>query len=264
MDAQKPPIIQITDLAFAYQPHQPVLKSLTAALQPGRVTGLIGPNATGKSTLMKLLLGQLAPDTGQILLGGSPINELPPARRAAMMSYVPQRGLVSFAYTVEQVVSMGRHALPRDEHAINEAIKRTDLNSLRHRVYSELSVGQQQRVVLARAIAQSAGQGQVMLLDEPVSAMDLWHIHQTMGTLRELAADGLAILIVLHDLNLTAAYADDVWLLHEGELAACGPWDEVLQSQRLEPIYRVRLVPLQADAGQRPVFRVDVSDTMSV
>jgi iron complex transport system ATP-binding protein len=129
-------------------------------------------------------------------------------------------------------------------------------------VYHELSAGQQQRVLLARAMAQSAGHGCVMLLDEPGSMMDLYHAHRMMSTLGDLAAAGLTVLVVLHDLNLAARYADVVWLMHQGRLLASGPWDQVLVPALLEPVYRVRLTPLQLAGEARPVFFVAPADTI--
>jgi iron complex transport system ATP-binding protein len=133
---------------------------------------------------------------------------------------------------------------------------------LGERIYAHLSLGQQQRVLLARAIAQAAGAGRLMLLDEPASAMDLWHIHRTMGQLRALTRKGLSVLVVLHDLNLAARYADTVWLLDRGRLAAAGPWNTVLTPAVLEPIYRVGLTPLSGLRHHRPMFDVDLPGTL--
>jgi len=254
--------LEVQGLAFGYVPGRTVIHDITASLSPGRVCALIGPNATGKTTLLRLIMGQFEPWKGQVLLEGKPVAELSPARRAAVISYVPQRGYVNFAFTVEQVVAMGRFALRRDDAAVESALDRTDLLAHRTRIYNELSAGQQQRVLLARAIAQAAdhvrpaaspGRG-VMLLDEPVSMMDLRHVHQTMTILRELADAGLAVMVVLHDLNLASRYADEVWLLHEGRVAAAGPWEQVLQPQVLEPIYRVKLESRIFPGSDRPVF----------
>ena len=256
------PVLAARDVTFGYTPDSTVLRSVSCELRPGRLTALIGPNAGGKSTLLNLLLGQLQPTQGSIQLLGDEVSQMHPPSRAALMSYVPQRGQVSFAFTVRQIVKMGRHALATSENAVDSAIEQADLQSLADRVYHELSVGQQQRVVLARAIAQSIDQGAVMLLDEPVSAMDLWHVHHTIANLRRLADEGLAVLVVLHDLNLAAQYADDVWLLSCGEIASQGPWQDILKPEILEPIYRVKLTTMQPADADRPVLVVRGSDTM--
>lgn len=157
---------------------------------------------------------------------------------------------------------MGRFALSANPKAIEQAILACDLEGLRSRIYSELSAGQQQRVLIARAMAQATGAGRVMLLDEPISSMDLYHVQRTMITLTNLARSGLAILVVLHDLNLAARYADDVWLMHEGQLAATGPWSQVLQPQMLEPVYGVKIRALTTTHTDRPIFFVESNDTL--
>jgi iron complex transport system ATP-binding protein len=248
--------LSLDGVTFGYEQAKPVLEQVTAELRPGRLCALIGPNAVGKTTLLRLILGQLTPWSGRINLAGRRTESFSPLERAAMVSYVPQRGMVSFAFTVEQVVTMGRHALRQDQAAIERALTLTDLQSQRQRVYHELSAGQQQRVLLARAMAQSIGQGCLMLLDEPGSMMDLLHVHRTMGKLKELAVAGMAVVVALHDLNLAARYADEVWLMDGGRLIACGPWEQVLVPAVLEPVYHVGLTALQAPGERRPVFHV--------
>lgn len=242
------------NLRFAYHGGPWVLDGLSAAIDAGRVTALIGPNAVGKTTLLRLLMGQLTPAGGSVRLDGRLVHQLPPRRRAAWISYVPQRSSTSFAFTVEQVVAMGRYALPQDTAAVAQAMETADLVKVRHRIFRELSAGQQQRVLLARSLAQTAGEGRAVLLDEPGSAMDLYHVHRLMQTLASLSRLGRAVLVVLHDLNLAARYADAVWLMHEGRLVASGPWQEVLRPSVLEPVYRVRLKPLADAEADRPVF----------
>jgi ABC-type cobalamin/Fe3+-siderophores transport system ATPase subunit len=309
------PVAALRGVGFGYEPGAPVLGGVSAELRPGRVCALIGPNAAGKSTLLKLMLGQLDPWEGSIELAGRPVASLSPRRRAALASYVPQKGGVSFAFSVRQVVAMGRFALGDDGGAVDRALWLCDLADVQHRVFAHLSGGQQQRVLLARAVAQSHGSGRVMLLDEPAAGMDLWHIHQTMRLLVRLArgeaggghaasegggpdggpgvgpgggpgggpaAAGPGVLVVLHDINLAARYADDVWLMDRGALAAHGPWHEVLLPERLEPVYGVRLRAIQAPAPgvqggsgstaaspgagtlaeKRPVFWIDPADTI--
>jgi iron complex transport system ATP-binding protein len=242
------------NLRFAYHGGPWVLDGLSAAIDAGRVTALIGPNAVGKTTLLRLLMGQLTPAGGSVRLDGRLVHQLPPRRRAAWISYVPQRSSTSFAFTVEQVVAMGRYALPQDPAAVAQAMETADLLKVRHRIFRELSAGQQQRVLLARSLAQTAGEGRAVLLDEPGSAMDLYHVHRLMETLAALSRSGRAVLVVLHDLNLAARYADAVWLMHEGRLVASGSWQEVLRPSVLEPVYRVRLRPLADSQEDRPVF----------
>ena len=247
---------------FAYEPRKIVVQDFTARLSPGELCALIGPNAAGKSTLLRLAMGQLTPTSGTVTLDGVEVCSLKPRQRAKWISYVPQRPAAGFAFTVEQVVAMGRFALPANWPAVDRAMQSCDLAGHHGRVYTHLSAGQQQRVVLARSLAQSAGSGRIMLLDEPGSAMDLWHVHHTMRLLRERSSQGLAVLVVLHDLNLAAAYADVVWLMDSGRLMAAGPWEDVLRPQVLEPVYRIALRAEAYDSRGRPLFRADPEATL--
>lgn len=288
------PVATVRGVEFGYEPGVPVIRSVSAELQRGRVCALIGPNASGKSTLLKLMLGQLTPRAGDVALVGRPVSAMSHHQRAALMSYVPQKGGVSFAFTVRQVVAMGRYASQERGirgirgirgDAVERAMSVCDLAGLGERVFAHLSGGQQQRVLLARAVAQSAGTGAVMLLDEPASGMDLRHVHQTMRLLRRLArggadAAGPGVLVVLHDVNLAARYADDVWLMDDGELVAAGPCHEVMRPELLGPVYGVRFEPMQeprrhpgkqentgtgdngTETADRPVFWIDPADTM--
>jgi iron complex transport system ATP-binding protein len=218
---------------------------------------MLGPNGAGKSTLIKLMLAMLTPAPGSITIDGDSVHRMSADRRAAWVSYVPQRSSAAFAFSVKQVVSMGRYSLRHDEAAIGAAIEACDLTSLVDRPFMELSVGQQQRVLLARAMAQASGEGKVMLLDEPTSAMDLAHVHQTMQRLRRLADSGLAVVVVMQDINLAARYADRVWLLSGGKLIADGDWSSVLKPELLEPVYGVQIT--RAVGGrERPLFDVQL------
>lgn len=254
------PIMQLGDVTFAYQVDRPVVRAVSVEARAGRVIALIGPNASGKSTLLRLMLGHLNPARGGIGLLGRPLDRIAAARRAALISYVPQRSSASFAFNVGHVVAMGRFALPWDQQAVSDALACCELTELKSEPFMHLSMGQQQRVLLARALAQSSGDGRMMLLDEPLSAMDLLHVHRSMAILRRRAAQGLCVVVVLHDLNLAARYADEVWLMDRGRIAAAGPWSQVMRSAVLEPVYQVRLVELagSVDAAkeqdQRPVF----------
>ncbi len=255
-------------LSFGYAPGRAVVRDVSVELRCGRVCVLIGPNAAGKSTLMRLLMGQLMPWSGRVVLGGGLakgdqgrcLTEMSASQRAAWLSYVPQRATASFAFTVQQVVEMGRYALGPNPVAVAHAVEQCDLGSLRDRVYTQLSTGQQQRVLLARAIAQAAGRGRFMLLDEPTSAMDLWHVHKTMRTLVSLARSGRSILVVLHDPNLAARYADEVWVMDQGRIVAAGPWERVLKPAVLEPVYRVPMRLIERVRRGRPVFSFEPRD----
>ena len=254
--------MSVTQVRFGYQQGSEIIRAVTGELKRGRICCLIGPNAAGKSTLLKLMLGQLPPWSGSVTLDGQDVSAMKLADRAKRISYVPQRGMVSFAFTVRQVVAMGTFAGGDNPQAVERALAQCDLTGLAGRAYCELSGGQQQRVLIARAMAQAQQAGQVMLLDEPGSSLDIWHVHQLMRMLREQADAGLAVLVVIHDLNLAARYADDIWLMDDGQMVAAGPWQQVLQPAVLEPVYRVKLEAMRTQKSDRPVFLIEPADTL--
>lgn len=262
MSGDADPIMRLEGVRFAYHDRCYVVDEVTTAVRPGELHALLGPNASGKSTLIRLMLGQLRPAAGRITLGDRPVHRLPARRRAGAIAYVPQRSTVAFSFTVREVVEMGRHALPRDDEAVGEAIELCELTPLADRPYAELSVGQQQRVLVARAIAQAAGAGRLILADEPTSAMDLSHLHRSLHELRQLAGAGLGVVAALQDLNLAARYADHIWLLDQGRLVADGRWDQVLTPAVLEPVYGVSIReatgagPAEDGEAARPLFDV--------
>lgn len=265
LPANAPSCLKLDHVSFGYDRDRLVLHDITGTIQPGKVCTVIGPNAAGKSTLLKLMLGQLEPRAGQVTVNGHTVHQLSPRERASSISYVPQRPAAHLTFRVEEIVAMGRFAQRESSDAIDNALIAFDIADLRTRVYGELSIGQQQRVAMARAAAQASDADparHVILLDEPISAMDLKHVHATMRSLRDFAKRGFAIVMVLHDLNLTAMYADDVWLLDAGKLIHAGPWSEVMQPSILEPVYDVPIRETSKDASGRPVFHVIELATM--
>lgn len=276
--------ICIEGLSFAYDPGRLVLTDVSGAMQAGRVTMVLGPNAAGKTTLLRLLLGQLTPTSGQVRVDQQSVANMPAGQRARHMAYVPQFGSMSFGFTVRQVVAMGQFASPAGNRTtvtglwqgkgtppatMDQLLHCLELSAEADRVFSDLSGGTRQRVLLARAIWQLSanvsaagavapdhqpGPGQVLVLDEPTSHMDLRHAHSAMQLLAELARAGVAVVMVGHDLHLAGRYANDVWLLADGRLAACGPADVVLVPDVLEPVYDVGFV--QVDTPMGPVLAV--------
>ncbi|NKC29987.1 heme ABC transporter ATP-binding protein [Falsiroseomonas selenitidurans] len=222
-----------------------LLADVSVALRPGEVLVLAGPNGAGKSTLLKLLAGEVAPDAGRVTLGGTALPHLHPrdlARRRAVMG---QHATLSFPMPAEAVVALGR--LPwhgtaqaaRDQAAIATALREADVAHLARRAYATLSGGERQRVQLARALAQLDGAAMpaALLLDEPTASLDAGHRAALLRRLRHLAGRGLAVLVVLHDLQEAAFVADRVALLEHGRLIACGPPAEALEAGRLEQVY---------------------------
>lgn len=209
----------------------------------GGVIGLIGPNGAGKSTLVRAVAG-LIPTEGAILIDGAPIASLPLRERARRIAYLPQGQAVHWPITVERLVALGRlpHLAPfaraaaADAEAIERALERTELVGLRDRPVDELSGGERARVLLARALAVEAP---LLLVDEPLAALDPAHQIEVMALLRAEAGRGATVIAVLHDLTLAARWCDRLLLIDRGRLVANGRPAEVLTADRIGAVYGV-------------------------
>jgi iron complex transport system ATP-binding protein len=233
-----------TGLSFGYGAAE-VLHGLDFDLPANGFGALIGPNGSGKSTLLRLLLGRLRPDRGEVRLLDRPLRSVPPLERARLVGYLPQEVQAAYAFTVAQVVLMGRYPHApfglesrRDHQIARDCLARTHSVELADRLFASLSGGEKQRVLLASVLAQEP---RVLLLDEPTAALDLHHQHEVMDLLCRLHDDGLAIVMVTHDLNLASRYCPWLWLLHRGGIAAAGPPRQVLVGEVLAPVYGERL-----------------------
>ncbi len=247
--------ISVENLYFAYGSRS-VLTGITAKAAPGRLTAVLGRNAVGKSTLLRCITGALKPASGLVRIDGMPAHRIPPRNLAVRLAYVAQRPVVSAAFTVRQVIELGRYALPPAPGKVDEVLSQLALEGLSERSFPELSVGQQQRVMLARAVAQLSPDG-CLILDEPMSAMDLRHVRDVLRLLRELAWSGATILIVLHDVGLAASVADDVWLLQNGGLAAAGAMADVLTLPQLQAVFDISFQWLTDPNGCRHLVAAD-------
>lgn len=220
-----------------------VLAGVDLALQSGEVLGVLGPNGAGKSTLLGALAGEVALDEGRVTLAGRPLASWAGQARAQRLAILPQTSSLSFAFPVREVVAMGRlpHATgrQRDTQIIELALRAADAEHLARRSYLELSGGERQRVHLARVLAQlwPGGAECSLLLDEPTSALDPLHQHTTLEAVRSFAAQGAAVLVILHDFNLAARYCDRLLLLHQGRPDALGTPEEVLHADALRRVF---------------------------
>jgi len=241
------PYLEVRGLGFAYRPGAPVLAGLSFDVGRGRLVNLLGPNGSGKTTLLRILVGLLAPAEGEVRLAGIALADYPRGALARRIAYVPQETASAAAFTVLETVLMGRSPhtgalgfeTPADWYAAREALRLTETEAFAERSLDELSGGERQRVVIARAIAQEAD---LVLLDEPTAFLDIKHQHAIYGLLARLVAErGLTAVCVSHDLNLAAAYADDLVLLAAGRVAARGTPAEVLRPEVLRPVYETPL-----------------------
>ncbi|WP_160288409.1 heme ABC transporter ATP-binding protein [Pseudomonas knackmussii] len=222
---------------------KPVLHGLSLALQAGEVLGVLGPNGAGKSTLLGALSGELKPSIGQVSLDGRDLQSWAGTARARRLAVLLQTSSLNFAFDVETVVGFGRlpHSSGRqiDAQIVAEALRVADAGHLAGRSYLALSGGERQRVHLARVLAQlwPGNAEQVLLLDEPTSALDPLHQHSLLQAVREIAERGVAVLVVLHDLNLAARYCDRLLLLRDGLERAAGTPEAVLQAEPLRDVF---------------------------
>jgi iron complex transport system ATP-binding protein len=225
-----------------------ILQGIDLALTPGQVFGVLGPNGAGKSTLLGALCGELAPESGSVRLDGRPLADWEGPARAQRLAVLPQSSSLSFGFSVQQVVGLGRlpHATGQalDQQIIAAALAAADATHLATRSYLTLSGGERQRVHLARVLAQlwPGGPGQVLLLDEPTSMLDPSHQHSILQAVRHFAEQGGAVLVILHDLNLAARYCDRLLLLADGRPHLTGTPREVLRAEPLHAVFGLEVL----------------------
>ena len=243
-------MLKIEYLSVSYGPRK-VLQAVSMEVQAGEVLALIGPNGAGKSTLIRAASGVIAVQAGKVSANGIDLLSLPAMLRARSLAVVPQAVSLPPAFTAWETVLLGRtpylnflgQVSEKDEQVARQALQKVDALDLRDRRVGELSGGEQQRVLLARALAQSTP---ILLLDEPTVHLDLQHQVNLMETVRALAhTENLAVMVALHDLNLAARYADRVVLMVAGESIAAGTPRQVLTPENISAAYsiHVRVVP---------------------
>ncbi len=249
--------ITVQNLNYAFNGN-PVLQDITFEVPQGRFFIIIGPNGSGKTTLLKLLTSLLPLQAGQIALQDRSLTDFRTKVLAQRIAYVPQNVPVEFPFSVIQVVLMGRAPHlgllgfegPDDYRLAEQAMATTDVTHLAHRRLDELSGGERQRVFIARAICQ---QPEILLLDEPTAALDLAHQIRVMDLMDQLKTEqGVTVVMVSHELNLAAMYADQLLLLSQGRIAGKGPPAKVLDFALLEKVYGCTLVVDQSPLGDYP------------
>ncbi len=224
-----------------------ILKNIKFDVPAGKITALIGPNGSGKSTLMRAISGEISYQ-GKIFINERDINSMKAWELASIRAVLPQNSSVAFPFTVAEVIHIGLRNTKDSstDHLINDALDCVGLLSLAKREYSQLSGGEQQRVQLARVLAQVWSPlvddtAKWIFLDEPVSSLDISYQLEVMNIMQNYAYRGGGVLTIMHDLNLTAMYADNVGLLHNGKLLCFGTPSQVMNDKILSEAYSCKI-----------------------
>lgn len=252
----------INDVRFSYRSFE-ALKGISFELRESEILGIIGPNGSGKTTLLKCINKILEPKQGEILLDGRKIRKMKRIEVAKNLGYVPQNAHAGFdSPTVFDVVLMGRRpyiewrCCDKDTEKVWEILAMLHIESLAMRKFDELSGGQQQKVLIARALAQEA---KVLLLDEPTSNLDIRHQLEVMNLIERLVTEkNLAGITAIHDLNLASRYCDKIVMMKEGKIFAAGRVDRVLTPENIEKVYGVR-VAIDGCHGKPHIVVLEIS-----
>ena len=258
------PSLEAVDLSAGYDQHR-ILNGVSLSLMPGRITSIVGGNASGKSTLLRTLARILVPKAGQVLLDGKPIHEIRSREVAKTVGLLPQSPIAPEGITVRDLVSRGRHPhqglfstwTARDEAAVTEALHATSMIELRDREIDTLSGGQRQRAWIAMALAQETG---MLLLDEPTTFLDVAHQIDVLDILVDLnRSRGTTIVMVLHDLNLAARYSDRLIAVSGGGIHADGTPADVLTEANVRAVFgldnRIVIDPVSGSPTMIPIGR---------
>lgn len=236
--------LEVRNLRYLYDKHL-VLDGVDISVVEGEILGILGPNGCGKTTMLKNLNKNLSPNGGCILLDGKDMEELTKKDIAQKIAVVPQTNEVHFAFTVRDIVAMGRMPFQRlmggasteDESIIDDAIRRTGLSKYADRHINTMSGGERQRVIIARAIAQTP---KILLMDEPTLHLDISMQFDALNLVHRLSKEsGLTVVIVSHDLGMVARYCDRIIMLHDHKVHALGTPEEVLTPENMKTVFNV-------------------------
>ena len=239
-------IINARNINFSY-PAKPVMEGVSFAIDEAQIVAIIGPNGSGKTTLLKIINGTLFPDAGQMLIDGKETSRWSRKEIARKVAIVPQETSVIFPFYAEEIVLMGRFPHfsryrfedKKDYRIVHEAMEKTDTLAFAARRFNELSAGERQRVLIARALAQEP---KILLLDESTVFLDLKHQAQFLALLRQLnTVQQLMVIFVTHDINLAAQNANRIILLDSGKVYAIGMPAEVITAANIKEVYDVEV-----------------------
>ena len=249
--------LQAREVTLAYD-GTVVARELTVAIPAHGFTAIVGPNACGKSTLLRALVRMLKPRAGSVLLDGAEITSLPTKQVARRIGLLPQSSVAPDGITVEELVARGRHPHQRllrqwsreDERAVREAMEQTAVDQLADQLVDELSGGQRQRVWLAMALAQATP---LLLLDEPTTFLDIAHQMEVLDLCAELHGRGRTLVAVLHDLNHACRYATHLIAMRDGAVVAQGPPSEIVTAELVERVFGLRCLVVPCPASGAPM-----------
>ncbi len=234
-----------------------ILDRVSLELRGGEILAVIGQNGAGKSSLLKILCGDTKPSNGRVLMNDTPLNHWKAFESAKIRAVLPQHSTLEFSFTVAEVVQMGRAPhlggieSRNDAAIVDEALEAFGVSELKDRIYPTLSGGERQRVQLARVLAQiwennsTNSAARYLFLDEPISSLDLAHQHQTLKTVRKFARSGVGVYLIIHDLNLTAQYADRVVVLQNGKVLAADVPEKIFTAPLLKQAFEVEAAVLK-------------------
>jgi iron complex transport system ATP-binding protein len=239
--------ISVEDVTYSIRSKE-LIAGVSLVLERGQMTAVIGPNGAGKSSLLRILAGELAPSSGRVCYAGTDARLLSPWQLAARRVVMAQTTRLAFPFSALEVVALGidglgrRFLSSRRQDLISAALEKAEIGHLAERIYQTLSGGEQQRVHFARALTQlwagdATNDTPVLFLDEPTAHLDMGHQWMLMDEVRNLAANGVAAFVTVHDLNLAAAYADHIVVMSRGRLVAQGSPAEVLTNELIATIF---------------------------
>ncbi|OUD12929.1 ABC transporter ATP-binding protein [Thioflexithrix psekupsensis] len=256
-------MLQLKKVSYHWQ-QQILLQDISLTIEKGKMIALLGVNGAGKTTLLRLCAGLLVPTRGEIYLKQQLLTQFTPKQRAQFITYLPHNHPISFRFSVEEVVMMGRHPywsrfqMPtvQDRVTVDKALQWTDCAHLRCRFIDQLSSGERQRVLIARALVTGAD---YLLLDEPTANLDIAHTLAIFKLAQQLVQQEKTIIFSTHDINIAARYADKVILLTDQKCAIIGSVEEVLTTDRMQQIFGVNATPIFTEKKDKKLMQFSFS-----
>lgn len=236
--------LEVRNISYGYNNEREILSNISFKLEQGEILSLLGPNGTGKTTLLKCINHIIAPKCGSIFINGDDVSCMSAEKRARLIGYVPQYNSAVFPVSVVDTILMGRVAFSgnkireSDKKIVFDIIEKMDLEKFAFKYLSEMSGGERQRVYIARALAQEP---QIIILDEPTSSLDMKNQLFTLEIITSLAKEkNLAVLMSIHDLNLTGMFSDKILMLKNSTIFSYGTVNDVITADNIKEVYCVR------------------------